>query len=329
MAITDLKFTEGEFVNNDISSLPNQVTGQAAFLKAKFDNIGKNMVALGKFNDLIDALVATDSGVDASKLGGRLPAAYALLSGAAFTGNLSTAGTLTSGGEIMQKNGVGSTLMKFFVSMVDGHTYLQSYSGNVYLAALASGTRTIYLVASGGARVQNSDAALQPIMAGKFDLDSNCNITRSGTVLIINANAASQAQFRGDKGMVFYNNAATALVNVSAANVTSSTERKKKNIREMTDEEADQILQFVSVAFDWKEDSGLAGPSFSFIAERLAEIDERFIYRNGDGQVEGILANPIMAAQTKVIQRHERTIDGLKKILVSKGVCTQAEVDAI
>ena len=66
MAITDLKFTEGEFVNNDISSLPNQVTGQAAFLKAKFDNIGKNMVALGKFNALINALVATNSAQDRS-----------------------------------------------------------------------------------------------------------------------------------------------------------------------------------------------------------------------------------------------------------------------
>lgn len=65
MAITDLKFTESEFVNNDISSLPNQVVGQADFLKAKLDNIGKNMVALGRFNDLIDALTTIGSGVNA------------------------------------------------------------------------------------------------------------------------------------------------------------------------------------------------------------------------------------------------------------------------
>ena len=39
MAIQDLKFTEAEFVGEDISSLPDQVVGQAAFLKAKFDNI--------------------------------------------------------------------------------------------------------------------------------------------------------------------------------------------------------------------------------------------------------------------------------------------------
>lgn len=77
MAIQDLKFTESEFVGEDISSLPNQVVGQAEFLKAKFDNIGKNKVALGKFNDLIDELVASDNGVNAEMLGGKPAADYA------------------------------------------------------------------------------------------------------------------------------------------------------------------------------------------------------------------------------------------------------------
>lgn len=54
--IMDLKFTESEFADQDISSLPNKVTGQAAWLKAKFDNIGKNKIALGKFNELIDLI---------------------------------------------------------------------------------------------------------------------------------------------------------------------------------------------------------------------------------------------------------------------------------
>jgi hypothetical protein len=77
MAVEDLKFTEAEFVNEDISSLPDRVVGQAAFLKSKFDNIGKNKVALGKFNDLIDELGASGNGVNAEKLGGQLPSYYA------------------------------------------------------------------------------------------------------------------------------------------------------------------------------------------------------------------------------------------------------------
>ena len=76
MAIQDLKFTEAEFVGEDISSLPDQVVGQAAFLKAKFDNIGKNKVALGKFNDLIDELGANNNGVNAEKLNGQPPEYY-------------------------------------------------------------------------------------------------------------------------------------------------------------------------------------------------------------------------------------------------------------
>lgn len=61
-----LKFTEEEFQGHDIASLPdnpsapNSYPGQpkitAAQLKARFDNIGKVMIALGKHNDLVDAL---------------------------------------------------------------------------------------------------------------------------------------------------------------------------------------------------------------------------------------------------------------------------------
>ena len=58
MALETLKFTASEFVDEDIASLPDQVLGRASWLKAKFDNIGKNKLALGKFNDLIDYLAA-------------------------------------------------------------------------------------------------------------------------------------------------------------------------------------------------------------------------------------------------------------------------------
>lgn len=121
-----------------------------------------------------------------------------------------------------------------------------------------------------------------------------------------------------------------------AINIPTSSERYKENIREMTDEEADGILKAVAVAFDWKPDSGFAGPSFSFIAERLAEIDERFIYRNSEGQVDGILANPIMATLQVIVKRHDRELKALKfkndtllALLVSKGIMTQEEIDGL
>lgn len=65
MAITNLKFASGDFAGQDIASLPDRPgsTGMtAAQLKARFDNIGKAMLALGKFNDLIDALQSVSDG---------------------------------------------------------------------------------------------------------------------------------------------------------------------------------------------------------------------------------------------------------------------------
>ncbi|MEG0785418.1 MAG: hypothetical protein RR389_08350, partial [Christensenella sp.] len=68
MSIENAKFTSTEFTGKDIASLPDNPSAEGistAELKARFDNVGKMMVALGKHNALIDALtssVAGDSG---------------------------------------------------------------------------------------------------------------------------------------------------------------------------------------------------------------------------------------------------------------------------
>jgi hypothetical protein len=61
MAFSDLKFYDVDFTDQDVSSLPDQVFGQAAMVKARIDNIGKMMIALGKWNELMDALDALDT----------------------------------------------------------------------------------------------------------------------------------------------------------------------------------------------------------------------------------------------------------------------------
>jgi hypothetical protein len=65
MAINTLKFAEGDFTDQDISSLPDRPASigmTAAQLKARFDNIGKVMLALGNYNLLIDALQSVTDG---------------------------------------------------------------------------------------------------------------------------------------------------------------------------------------------------------------------------------------------------------------------------
>lgn len=81
--ITDLKFTESEFSDQDISSLPNQVVGKASWIKAKFDNIGKNKIALGKFNALIDFIRSEiiPSGIIKAFAGNTIPDGWLLCNG--------------------------------------------------------------------------------------------------------------------------------------------------------------------------------------------------------------------------------------------------------
>ena len=65
MAINTLKFAEGDFTDQDIASLPDRpatIGMTAAQLKARFDNIGKVMLSLGRYNDLIDALQSVTDG---------------------------------------------------------------------------------------------------------------------------------------------------------------------------------------------------------------------------------------------------------------------------
>lgn len=70
MKIDDCKFTDQEFSGKTISELsdrPNETGMSATELKARFDLIGKTMLALGKFNKLIDFLKGTTSGDSAAE----------------------------------------------------------------------------------------------------------------------------------------------------------------------------------------------------------------------------------------------------------------------
>lgn len=60
MALKDLKFKESDFISKKIADLSNTPSSDgmtAEMLKAYFDNMPKVMIAMGGFNDLIDALI--------------------------------------------------------------------------------------------------------------------------------------------------------------------------------------------------------------------------------------------------------------------------------
>lgn len=65
MAIENLKLNDGDFSGQDISSLPDRPSDAGittAQLKARFDQIGKVILGLGRFNRLIDALMSKTAG---------------------------------------------------------------------------------------------------------------------------------------------------------------------------------------------------------------------------------------------------------------------------
>ena len=73
MALTEYKFAESDFSGKkiaDLSDTPSSDGMTAADLKERFDLIPKVLIALGKYNELIDAL--TTLGIDSSVISGDL-----------------------------------------------------------------------------------------------------------------------------------------------------------------------------------------------------------------------------------------------------------------
>lgn len=69
MALDDYKITTSDYTSKDISSLADRPALTASQLKARFDSLVKNVVAV-KFNGLIDALVTAIAGLMSKVTGG-------------------------------------------------------------------------------------------------------------------------------------------------------------------------------------------------------------------------------------------------------------------
>ena len=100
-------------------------------------------------------------------------------------------------------------------------------------------------------------------------------------------------------------------INASAFNVNSSR-RYKKNILDMSDDEARQILKYRVVDYDYiNEDNGTGCQGM--IAEEVAEINEYPVYRNPDGTVEGLDYSKFVPQLIKMVQIQQTQIEELKE----------------
>lgn len=105
MDFEDLKIISSDYTGQDVASLPDVVSGQATALKARFDNLVKNLVAT-RFNSLIDGIKeqVVPSGVVKAFAGSTAPDGWLLCNGQAvsrseFAALFAVIGTTYGGGD--------------------------------------------------------------------------------------------------------------------------------------------------------------------------------------------------------------------------------------
>lgn len=129
------------------------------------------------------------------------------------------------------------------------------------------------------------------------------NIATTTGWLNLQANNAIQARNQNDSAWV--------AVNALSFNQQSSR-RYKKNIVDMTEEEAKNILQYRVVDYDYKNEADGTNCQ-GLIAEEVAEICEYPVYRKPDGTIEGLDYSKFVPQLIKMVQLQQEQIERLEQ----------------
>ena len=140
--------------------------------------------------------------------------------------------------------------------------------------------------------------------------DQDVNIISAGkssSAGYVNARVVSAFQVRN------LDNSAWRPINAMSFN-TQSSKRYKKNITNMSDEDARKLLKYRVVNYDYINEMDGIGCN-GLIAEEVAEIDEYPIYRTADWTIEGLDYSKFVPKLIKMIQIQQQEIDELKKLV--------------
>lgn len=121
----------------------------------------------------------------------------------------------------------------------------------------------------------------------------------------INARVTSALQVRDTS------NSAWKPINALSFNQQSSA-RYKKNIANMTDEEALKLLKYRVVDYDYINEADGTGCQ-GLIAEEVAEICEYPVYRKPDGTIEGLDYSKFVPQLIKMVQLQQEQIERLEQ----------------
>lgn len=138
--------------------------------------------------------------------------------------------------------------------------------------------------------------------------DQDVNIISAGKssgMGYINARTETAFQVRNTS------NSAWRAVNALAFNTQSSI-KYKKNISNMSDDEAKRLLKYRVITYDYiNEDDGVNCEGM--IAEEVAEIDEYPVYKTPNGAIEGLDYSKFVPQMIKMIQIQQKEINELKE----------------
>lgn len=142
--------------------------------------------------------------------------------------------------------------------------------------------------------------------------EQDINIVAAGKDMFtgyVNARVTSALQVRDTS------NSSWKPVNALSFNQQSSA-RYKKNIANMTEEEALKLLKYRVVDYDYINEADGTGCQ-GLIAEEVAEICEYPVYRKPDGTIEGLDYSKFVPQLIKMVQIQQTEIDGLRQTIES------------
>ncbi len=362
MAIQNLKFKEADFIGKDVSSLPDNPSAEgisATQLKARFDNIAKMMIALGKHNELIDALSATTG---AGEIG---TVAIGSVAGGTVQTTLNALKALDDANKAELLARVGECVLKADISQVLGNTQNKIPSEKAVSDAMANAgygdmLKGVYDTNNNGKvddaeRLNGQQAAYYATKTEVTTAQTTANAAlpkAGGTVahmtvtgdLIANsqikiASRGVLKELAGNLGLL--NDAGikctkldqnTLTPVVAAAFYTTSSERFKNILETMDIQQAQKILGLDFVKFTYKPEYNNDGEKIHYgiraeqaIALGLSDLVEC----DAQGLPNGVDYSKLTPYLGAVVKDQERRINMLECVLRKKGILTQEETDAL
>lgn len=263
MGIENLKFKESDFIGQDVASLPDTISGDAEFLKNRFDNIAKNMIALGRWNELIDYLASNGENLsaDGGKISGNLEIEGSTKAADVSTNNLVVGGCLTTN-EIQP-----SETEVYDVGSLDNrynNLYGMRYYGNKYYL----GENDLNYIKLG----TGTDSS-----GTKMGVGIDCNKGAATLELTLLNNVWSVVPWRSDGSNITLGTTNYKWGQIYSKNAAISTsDRNEKNSIEDIDEQkaAEFILAHRPVSFKFNE--GTSGRThYGLIAQDVEDVLEK------------------------------------------------------